>query len=171
MLRSGDHIAPLRSKTNSPTATTRRQGEPLATPATRIAVLQCCSNAASHCRNGVLLQCLSALRQCPYCCNAFAHCSNARIAAMPQRIAAIPVSMLVLPQYCRNADAACNALQHCRNTYCRNIEAHCRNAPFVASLRQCCYCKGHCGNALWHCRNTPIFSRCVCRGLCCMRDR
>ena len=82
------------------------------------------------------------------------------IAAMPQRIAAIPVSMLVLPQYCRNADAACNALQHCRNTYCRNIEAHCRNAPFVASLRQCCYCKGHCGNALWHCRNTLVFSRC-----------
>ena len=79
---------------------------------------------------------------------------------MPQRIAAIPVSMLVLPQYCRNADAACNALEHFRNTYCRNIEAHCRNAPFVASLWQCCYCKGHCSNALWHCRNTPIFSRC-----------
>ena len=99
-----------------------------------------------------------------YCCNAPAHCGNARIAAMPQRIAAIPVSMLVLPQSCRNADAACNALQHCRNIYCRNIEAHCRNAPFVASLRQCCYCKGHCGNALWHCRNTPIFSRDVNTG-------
>ena len=56
---------------------------------------------------------------------------------MPQRIAIIPISMLVLPQYCPNADAASNALQHCRNTYCRNIEAHCRNAPFVASLRQC----------------------------------
>ena len=82
------------------------------------------------------------------------------IATMPQRIAAIPVSMIVLPQYCCNADAACNALQHCCNTYCRNIEAHCRNAPFVASLRQCYYCKGHCGNALWHCRNNPIFSRC-----------
>ena len=173
MLRSGDHLAPLPTKTNSPTATTRRQGGQLATPATRIALLQCCSNAASHCRNGVLLKCLStiaampvllqclcALRQCPYCCNASAHCANACIATMPQRIAAIPISMLVLPQYCCNADAACNALQHCRNTYCRNIEAHCRNAPFVASLRQCCYCKGHCGNALWHCRNTPIFSRC-----------
>ena len=161
MLRSGDHLAPLRTKTNSPTATTRRQGEQLATPATRIVLLQCCSNAASHCRNGVLLQCLSALRQCPYCCNASAYCGNARIAAMPQCIAAIPVSMLVLPQYCCNADAACNALQHCRNTYCRNIEAHCHNAPFVASLQQCCYCKRHCGNALWHCRNTPIFSRCT----------
>ena len=105
-------------------------------------LLQCCSNAASHCRNGVLVQCLSALRQCLCCCNASAYCRNA-------------VSMLVLPQYCCNADAACNALQHCYN-----IEAHCRNAPFVASLWQCCYCKRHCGNALWHCRNTPIFSRC-----------
>ena len=87
------------------------------------------------------------------------------IAAMAQHIAAIHVSMLVLLQYCRNADVACNALQHCRNTYCHNIEAHCRNAPFVASLRQCCYCKGHCGNVLWHCRNTPIFSRCSATNL------
>ena len=88
---------------------------------------------------------------------------------MHQRIAAIPVSMLVLPQYCCNADAACNALQHCRNIYCCNIEVHCRNAPFVASLRQCCYCKGHCGNALWHCRNTPIFSRCNDKIKCAFR--
>ena len=137
-LRLGDHLAPLPTKTLQPHHNNEAPGEQLATPATRIALLQCYSNAASHCRNGVLLQCLSALL-------------------------AIPVSMLVLPQYCRNADAACNALQHCRNTYCRNIEAHCRNAPFVASLQQCYYCKGRCGNALWHCCNTPIFSRCRSR--------
>ena len=117
---------------------------------------RCCNAAAPQNRIVAML----------HYCNAASHCRNARIVAMPQRIAAIPVSMLVLPQYCRNADAACNALQHCRNTYCRNIEAHCRNAPFVASLRQCCYCKGHCGNALWHCYNTLIFSRCMlCTGM------
>ena len=115
---------PLPTETNSPTATTRRHREQLATPPQR----SCCRNAAAT-RHRIAAM--------GYCCNASAHCGNACVAAMPQRIAAMPVSMLVLPQYCRNADAACNALQHCRNTYCRNIEAHCRNAPFVASLRQC----------------------------------
>ena len=56
---------------------------------------------------------------------------------MPQRIAAMHVLILLLPQYCTNADVACNALQHCYNTYCHNTEPHCCNSPFVASLQQC----------------------------------
>ena len=148
ILCSGDHLVPLPTETNSPTTMTRRQGEQLATPPQR-----------SRCRNAAATQ--HRIAAMGYCCNTSGHCSNAHIAAMPQHIAAMPVSMLVLPQYCRNADAVCNALQHCRNMYCGNIEAHCRNAPFVASLWQCCYCKGHCSNALWHCCNTPIFSRCI----------
>ena len=134
MLRSGDHLAPLPTKLTAPPQQRSARGNNWQPPPQES---RCCNAAATQHRIAAM----------GYCCNALAHCGNARIAAMPQRIAAIPVSMLVLLQYCRNADAACNALQHCRSTYCRNIEAHCRNAPFVASLRQCCYCKGHCGNA------------------------
>ena len=143
MLRSGDHLAPLPTKLTAPPQQ-RGAGGTAGNPPHKnrvVAMLQQCSIALPQwsiaamplriAAMHVLLQCLSALPQYPFQCS-----------------------------YCRNADAACNALQHCRNTYCRNIEAHCRNAPFVASLRQCCYCKGHCGNALWHCCNTPIFSRC-----------
>ena len=65
-------------------------------------------------------------------------------ATMPQCIVAMPVllqCLSTLPQYFRNA------LQHCCDT-------HWHNAPFVASLWQCCYCKGHCDNAFWcYCNN------------------
>ena len=119
MLRSGDHLAHLPTKTNSPTTTTRRQGEQLATPATRIALLQCCSNAVSHCCNGVLLQCLSALLQYPFQCS---YCHNIAamlmLLAMPFNIAATRIAtilkriaaMLPLLHHCGNA------LWHCRNT-------------------------------------------------------
>ena len=115
MLRSGDHLAPLSIKTNSTTTTTRRQGEQLATPATGIALLQCCSNAASHCRNGVLLQCLSALPQYPFQCS---YCRNIAtmlmLLAMPFNIAATHIAailkriaaMLPLLHHCGNAAIA-----------------------------------------------------------------
>ena len=98
----------------------------------KITLPQCFSNAASHCHNRTFLQNFSASPQFLFQCS-----------------------------YCFNVDVACNALQHYCNAYCYNAEAHCRNVPFLASLRQCCYCKGHCDNAFWYCRNTPTFSRCI----------
>ena len=88
MLRSGDHLAPLPTKANSPTATTRRRGNSWQPPPQES---RCCNAAATRHRIAAM----------GYCCNASTHCGNARIAAMPQRIAAIPFQC----SYCRNIAA------------------------------------------------------------------
>ena len=128
---------PLPTETNSPTATTRRQGEQLATPPQR-----------SRCRNAAATQ--HRIEAMGYCCNTSGHCSNARIATMPQRIAAMPVllqCLSVLPQ----------CLFQC--SYCRNIAAMLMllAMPFsIAAIRIVAILKRiaamlpllhHCGNA------------------------
>ena len=95
----------------------------------KIMLPQCFSNATSLCHNRAFLQSLSASPQFLFQCS-----------------------------YCYSVDVAYNALQHYRNMYYHNVETHCRNAPFVTLLQQCCYCKGHSDNAFWYCRNTPTFS-------------
>ena len=94
MLRSGDHLAPLPTKKNSPTATTRCRGNNWQPPPQES---HCCNATATRHRIATM----------GYCCNAPAHCGNAHIVAMP-----------VLLQ-CRNVLPQC--LFQC--SYCRNIAA------------------------------------------------
>ena len=160
MLRSGDHLAPLPTKTNSPTATTRRRGNNWQPPPQES---HCCNAAAT--RHRIAAMGIAAIP---------AHCNNARIVAMPQRIAAMPVllqCLSVLPQY----------LFQC--SYCRNIAAMLMLLAMPFSIAAICIAAilkriaamlpllHHCGNAaiargiaamlFWHCRNTPIFSICT----------
>ena len=102
MLRSGDHLAPLPTKANSPTATTRRRGNSWQPPPQES---RCCNAAATRHRIAAM----------GYCCNAPAHCGNARIAAMPQRIAHCNARIAAMPQRIAAIPFQCS--------YCRNIAA------------------------------------------------
>ena len=137
MLRSGDHLALLPTKTNNPTATTRRRGNNWQLPPQES---RCCNAAATQHRIAAM----------GYCCNASAHCRNARIAAMPLRIATMHVllqCLSALPQYpfqcsyCRNIAAILMLLAMPFNIAATRIAAILKRIAAMLPLLH------HCGNA------------------------